>query len=117
MDMRIQNGDFVPDRRGIPRGCFGVEEVVNRVLLCLTARRGGFARMPHFGSRLHTLRGGTQERMDEQAAMMVREALEGVDEVRVGDVSTARMGSVLTVRVGLQMDAGDYDVKVGVSLD
>lgn len=116
MDMRIQNGDFVPDRRGIPRSCSGCEEVINRVLLALTARRGGFAKLPRFGSRLYQLRGGSQERMDSEAAVMVREALEEVDEVTVGEVSTARKDTALTISVRLQMDAGDYDIKVGVPL-
>ena len=74
MEMRIQNGDFVPDHRGIPQAVDGVEETINRVFFCLCARRGGFAPLPGLGSRLREISGSGENR-DLTAAVMVREAL------------------------------------------
>ena len=113
MEMRIQNGDFVPDHRGIPQAADGVEETINRVFFCLCARRGGFAPLPGLGSRLREISGSGENR-DLTAAVMVREALESLDGVQVGEVSTVRQGEALTVSIQFHIGAGDYELEVGV---
>lgn len=113
MEMRIQNGDFVPDHRGIPQVVDGVEETINRVFFCLCARRGGFALLPGLGSRLREISGSGENR-DLTAAVMVREALESLDGVQVGEVSTARQGEALTISIRLQLAVGEYEIEVGV---
>ena len=52
----LRNGDYCPDGMGGFRQAWGGEEVLERVLFQLTARRGSFPLLPQVGSRLY-LRG------------------------------------------------------------
>ena len=45
---------------------------------------------------------------------MVREALESLDNVQVGEVSTVQQGESLTISIRLQLAVGEYEIEVGV---
>ena len=51
----LRNGDYCPDGMGGFRQAWGGEEVLERVLFQLTARRGSFPLLPQVGSRLYLL--------------------------------------------------------------
>ena len=54
-ELKLKNGDYVPETGGDLYRVSGTEELVQRALMRLAARRGGFAPLPDYGSRLHTL--------------------------------------------------------------
>ena len=68
MDVQIDRGDIVLGADGAPRYITGDEELLQRVMIRLTARRGGFSPFPELGSTLYQLRSGGKE--------VVREAVE-----------------------------------------
>ena len=55
MEVRIKDGDYIPDGLGGVVRCQGADALLERVLFRLTARRGGFPILPQLGSRLYLL--------------------------------------------------------------
>ena len=55
MELMMQNGDYVSDGRGGVKRSEGGEEILQRVLFQLSARRGAFPLLPQVGSELWRL--------------------------------------------------------------
>ena len=53
MELKLENGDYLPDGHGGLQQAG--EELLQRVLNRLSARRGSFPFLPDFGSRLYLL--------------------------------------------------------------
>ena len=53
MELKLINGDYVPDGKGGLCRQSGAQEVLSRVLYRLTARRGAMPFLPELGSRLY----------------------------------------------------------------
>ena len=75
MELKLENGRYVPDAQGALARVSGREEVLQRIRMKLMARRGGFAVMPEFGSRLHLLGRARASERESLAAQYVAEAL------------------------------------------
>ena len=91
MELKIVNGDYVPDGAGGVDRLSGGEEVLARVLFRLTARRGQFPPLPTLGSRLYLL--GRERPADRLSAawQYAAEALEDED-VRITDLVLSPAG-------------------------
>ena len=74
MELMMQNGDYVSDGRGGVKRSEGGEEILQRVLFQLSARRGAFPLLPQVGSELWRL-----PRAKEQQALAGERDLE-IDE-------------------------------------
>ena len=55
MELKLQNGDYIPDGLGGVIRCGGADALLERVLFRLTAHRGQFPLLPELGSRLYLL--------------------------------------------------------------
>ena len=108
MELKLQNGDYVPDRVGGLQRVEGKEALLQRVLFRLTARRGTFHFCETLGSRLWRL--GQIPAVQRQAAaeQYVAEALEeemGLEVERV-TLSEKEAGTVeLTAEVTYEGEA------------
>lgn len=103
MELKMQNGDYVPDGKGGFVTVHGTERLLQRALIRLAARRGAFPFMENFGSRLWQL--GRVEPAERHAAAVqyAAEALEEED-VAVRDVVLADgEDGVLNIQVILQV--------------
>lgn len=83
MDLQLQEGDLARDSRGRPIAISGVEELLQRAMIRLSVRRGGFACVPELGSDLHLLKREPPQRMEQTALAYVQEALYPLGEIRV----------------------------------
>ena len=86
MSLQLKNGDYTPDGFGGFVAVSGTQEVLDRVLFKLTARRGAFVFLPNLGSRLHRL---PQEKQSARAALAkqyVEEALQDEESLEIEDV-------------------------------
>ena len=83
MEIKIRNGDYVPDGLGGVERCGGDEALLQRVLYRLTAHRGQFPPLPELGSRLY-------QRLSA-ARLYVAEAL-AEEAVSIKDVALAPAG-------------------------
>ena len=77
MELKIANGDYVPDGAGGLCRLGGEEEVLARVLYRLTARRGGRPVLPQLGSRLHLI---LREKPSARRALAVQDVREALEE-------------------------------------
>ena len=103
MELKFKNGDYVPDGKGGYVTVHGTEQLLQRALMKLMARRGAFPFLENFGSRLWQL--GQVEPAGRRAAAIqyAAEALEGED-VSVRDVMIADgENGVLNIQVILQV--------------
>ena len=87
MEFQLRDGDYVPDGRGGLRTLEGAEEVLQRVLFRLNARRGAMPFLPRMGSRLHLLLRAQPSARRAGAEQYVLQALEDETEVAVRSVS------------------------------
>lgn len=85
MDTAICNGDFIRDSKGRPIELTGYDELLQRVLIRLTIKKGSFVYDKSLGSRLYTLK-STDGNLKENALALIREALVDINEVSVDDV-------------------------------
>lgn len=106
MEIKLQDGQYISSHiQGGVETVSGLEEMIQRILLKLTARRGSFLPMPQFGSRLHTLchvRPGQRRAIAEQ---YVKEALWDETDLEIEDVSLVYPdgeSAELTIQLNLQ---------------
>ncbi len=109
MELRLDEGRYVNGANfGLER-VSGVEELKQRVLMKLTARRGEFVPLPEFGSRLHTLSRVPASRVESEARRFVAEALAGETELSLGGLSfvpNGRGGGQLLLSFSYNGDEG-----------
>ena len=112
MELKIKDGDYVPDGMGGLQRVSGREELLQRVLFRLTARRGGFALAPSLGSKLYLL--GREKPGNRQAAAKkyAVEALDGETGVTVEDVSLVYGGEMSGLRVKLRYEGEALELTV-----
>lgn len=79
----LRDGDYVPDGVGGFRQAAGAEEVLERVLFLLTARRGSFPLLPEVGSRLYLLPREKASARQALGASYAAEALAGEKDLQV----------------------------------
>ena len=108
MEMKLRDGEYVPDGKGGFERAEGYEELLERALFLLSARRGGFAPMPEVGSRLYTLTQLKRSEREMAARQFAAEALYGLS-LGIGDVKVSETGDGLNVRFWLYSgDSGAY---------
>ena len=114
MELLLRNGDYVPDGRGgFARVTLG-EELLQRVLFKLTARRGSFPLIPELGSRLFELPRYKERQWESAARQFVSEALKDERELTVEDVMVVPSGDCLMVTVSLSYHGETLNITVEV---
>ena len=84
MELKLVNGDYLPDGRGGLEQA--EEEILQRALSRLTARRGSFPFLPKFGSRLCLLGAVAPLARETAAERYVTEALAPETALKVESV-------------------------------
>lgn len=88
-ELFLRDGDYVPDGKGGFSTVSGGEELLQRVLLRLLARRGGSPFLPDFGSRLYLLSRAKPGERSALAKQYVTEALADEADLVITDVTLA----------------------------
>jgi phage baseplate assembly protein W len=84
MELTLKNGVYPPNPTGGVATVTGTEELAQRLAMKLGARRGAFAPMPEFGSRMgELLRTVKPSQRAAAAALYAAEALSGEPQVSV----------------------------------
>jgi len=110
MEIRIANGDYIPDGLGGIIRCSDKEALLQRILYRLTARRGQFPFLPELGSRLYLLGREPGSKQLSAARTYVAEAL-AQEDVVVTDVSLLPAdGGRFLITVSLQYQGDDLAV-------
>lgn len=80
---KLRNGDYCPDGKGSFETADGAEEVLERALFQLTARRGSFPLLPDLGSRIYLLSREKESARQAVGASYAAEALAGEPGLQV----------------------------------
>ena len=119
MERKLVNGDYVPDGKGGLTVLTGAEEVLQRALFRLTARRGALPFLPELGSRLYLL---PREKPSARQALSVQyaaEALGDEEDLRVtgAQLNETAEGLRLTVYLDWQGQGLSAGLLIGEGTD
>lgn len=102
MELKMRSGDYVKNICHELESVSGTEEAVQRIMMKLKGRRGGFALLPEYGSRLYTLGGIRPGQRETMARLYIAEALEGegaiLEELQLRDAD-----GILNVEISLRL--------------
>ena len=116
MELKLEQGDYVPDGAGGFETLEGAHALLARVLFRLTARRGQFPFLPEMGSRLYLLGREKPSARETLALQYVTEALaqEPVDAEEV--ILTPQPGGTAELQVRLSCQDTGLDVMLEVQV-
>jgi hypothetical protein len=115
MTLLLDQGDYVLTSSGQLRSLTGMEEVLQRVLLKLTARRGGFPLLPELGSRLYQLLRHAPSDREALAKQYVLEALSDETQLTVTDVTLHTTDGDARLTVSLTWQDTPLSVQVSIT--
>jgi len=115
MELKLKDGSYVTDERGVLRSLNPEEAAVQRALMRIAARRGGFAADPEYGSRLYTLGSTKPSQRAAAARQHVMQALASEREVTLEALSYTPGGEgcgivELTLRCGSTTATAGFNV-------
>ena len=114
MELEIKNGNYLPRQGGGFSTVDGQQETIQRIMMRLQARRGGFYPLPDFGSRLYTLIGMKRSERDAAARQFVYEALEK-EKAEILQVQCSELGSdSLLVKVWLDISGQRVELSMKI---
>lgn len=114
MELKLVNGDYVPDGSGGFTRLTGDEETLAKALFLLTAKRGYFPLLPNLGSQLHLLGRETPSSRDMVALQYANEALEGSTMEAVSATVTATGDETATVAITVKSDTDYWNLEVNI---
>lgn len=91
MELKLKNGDYVPDGAGGFVRCTGHEALLAEALYRLTCRRGAFPLLPELGSHMHLLLREKPGALRAAARQWAMQALQDMD-LTVTDVAVTVTG-------------------------
>ena len=115
MELKLENGRYVPGEQGALAHVSGTEELRQRILMKLAARRGGFPLLPGYGSRLHLLGRVRPSERQSVAAQYVMEALADESRLELTSLELTDLGGG-TARLSLVFEADGEAVRVETNI-
>lgn len=109
-ELKIRDGDYVPDGVGGAVRVKGRDALLQRVLFKLTARRSGFLFLENLGSTLYTLGGTAASQRQGAAEATVVQALADEENLKVEQVELS--GDQLTVQLNYGGEELNLQLKV-----
>lgn len=116
MELKLENGRYCSGNGGGFETVRGSSELAQRVEMKLCARRGGFALMPEFGSRLYMLPKVRASEREAAARQYIAEALSDEPEVVLsGIVLSYGDEGVLRLELTFNGDEDGFEISTTVS--
>ena len=115
MELKLENGRYVYAQQGRLQQVDGLDELGQRIVMKLTARRGGFSAMPEYGSQLYRLGRTKASERESVAARYVMEALADEPDAQLRELSLTEQpdGSAL---LELSFSVGDEILRLRSAL-
>ncbi|OUQ22092.1 hypothetical protein B5E80_15450 [Flavonifractor sp. An135] len=111
MELKLRDGDYVPDGQGGVERVEGARELLERVLWKLTVRRGSFPLLPELGSRLYLLPRAKPGERSALAAQYAAEALADEAGLVLNTVTFTESGGTSTLRLELEWRGESFTVE------
>ena len=115
MDTALKDGDFYLGTTGKPIAISGIKELLQRVLIRLTVRKGSFIYNKNLGSNLYTLK-NTNKDIKNQAIIMVKEALADMKEIEVDDISVKLIDNLENLKINVLLSINNNKEEVEILL-
>lgn len=115
MDTALKDGDFYLGTTGKPIAISGIKELLQRVLIRLTVKKGSFIYDKDLGSDLYTLK-NTNKDIKNQAIIMVKEALADMREIEVEDISIKFTDSSENLKLNVLLSINNNKEEVEILL-
>lgn len=112
-ELELKNGEYVRSEDGGLATVSGTAETVQRIMMRLCARRGGFYPMPDFGSRLYKLIGMRSRERDAAARQFIHEALADED-AEIKSIECRDGGDSLFI--DLRLDISGTETELGIRI-
>ena len=108
MELKLTDGSYAASGDGDLATVSGNAELIQRIAMRLTARRGQFAPAPDYGSRLYTLHGHHPSERESVAVQFAAEALAPergltVENVRITEIADGGLSLLVTVRAAEEL--------------
>lgn len=111
MELKLRDGDYVPDGQGGVERVEGAQELLERVLWKLSVRRGSFPLLPELGSRLYLLPRAKPGERAALAAQYAAEALADEAGLVLNTVTLTERGGTSTLRLELEWRGESFTVE------
>ena len=111
MEIKLNGGRYTAGKYSGLERVTGEEETAQRLSMKLTARRGGFAPLPEYGSRLYTLPLIKASERGSAARQFIAEALAGETDAALSDMSISEDKGVMTLARTFQTGQGAVAVE------
>lgn len=111
MEIRLSGGKYAAGKYSGLQRVTGDEETAQRIAMKLTARRGGFAPQPDYGSRLYALPLVKPSERPSAARQYIAEALEGETDATLSKLSVTEADGVLALKLTFETGNGAVDVE------
>ena len=111
MELKLDGGKYAAGKYSDLLRVTGDEENAQRIAMKLTARRGGFAPMPDYGSRLYTLTGLRAADRQTAARQYIAEALEGETGTELSAISISEAEGELELRLTFAVGGEEINVE------
>jgi hypothetical protein len=114
MEMKFRDGDYVPNVWGGFETVSGADELMQRLLFKLTARRGAFPFLPELGSRLYLLAREKPSTRKSAAEMYVREALSDESDITLLNLELTEDGDGFLLKMSFEYEGEELTLSVSV---
>ena len=115
MDTALKDGDFYLGTTGKPIAISGIKELLQRVLIRLTVKKGSFIYDKDLGSDLYTLK-NTNKDIKNQAIIMIKEALADMRKIEVEDISIKFTDSSENLKLNVLLSINNNKEEVEILL-
>ena len=117
MELKLEQGDYVPDGAGGFERLDGAQALLARVLFRLTARKGQFPFLPELGSRLYQLGREKPSAREAMALQYVTEALAQEKDLAVLRTALTQEGAGAAVlQVELEWRGAPLAIQVDLTM-
>lgn len=112
MELELQNGRYTPAANGMLREVSGVNELAQRITMKLAARRGAFAPMPNYGSRIYTILKVPPHERETKLREFIYEALRDEQGVKLTKITLSTEAQTLKIWLDFACSTGDFAIEL-----
>ena len=117
MELKLVDGAYAAGKYSWLAEVSGDEETAQRIAMKLTARRGGFAPLPEYGSRLYALPQLKPSQRQAAAKQYIAEALEGETDAALTGMSMAAEDGRLSLKLTFRVGGGTADMETAFEVE
>ena len=112
MELELKNGHYTPAANGMFREVSGVYELAQRITMKLAARRGAFAPMPNYGSRIYTILKVPSYDREARLREFIYEALSDEQGVKLTNITLSTEAQTLKIWLDFACREGEFAIEL-----